>query len=474
MKKSFYCLFIIIGFALQAQATDRYVNPSLWPSLPVNTYMTVTAALTAAQSGDRIYIAPGAYATPDLTISQNIEIYSMDTTDVVLLYNGSLPNGTGITINAIPNLQVKINGLKFGNFAISGATNMIVSADKLNLTGALSIYGAQDMQCNFSNFTIANFLQINGAQSMQCSMSKFNCTTFIINGGNQMKLDLSEITTNGYAIQINGYAGMNCTLKKVVAGSITGTAVTNGSSSNRAKVNLIDCLFTNGHVDFNNDYYDLDCIRTQAEQYSIVFRFGSVIASKARSIFVEDEPNGGNVSDTINKILIAADTIGTLNYRNDNYKMCIANNLLANLYVHYWNWYAGNTNKIINNEFIATPSIWNGNLNSTKLIIATSSVPYYNFDFSNNVFPPNQTDIFFLNNSNVNCGLIPTGTFGSNAIIFTNFYEYSSGIYSTCNSSSQFYAQNIYCQFPNRDISGFFKWTYNGFPIQDQEVFQVI
>ncbi|MEN9339863.1 MAG: hypothetical protein RIQ62_1175, partial [Bacteroidota bacterium] len=134
MKKLFYCLLLVLGFALQAQATDRYVNPSLWPSLPANTYMTITAALTAAQSGDRIYIAPGAYATMNLTISQNIEIYSMDTTDIVKLYNGSLTTGTNLNINGSTNMQVKLSGFQCGSITVNAANDMLVQIWNMTVT----------------------------------------------------------------------------------------------------------------------------------------------------------------------------------------------------------------------------------------------------------------------------------------------------------------------------------------------------
>ena len=156
-KHQLVATLLLSFLSLTALATDRYVDPSIWPATLPNYYMTVTEALNAAQSGDRIFIAPGAYATPAITLSQNIEIYSMDTTDVVQLYSGSLSSGTTISINGTANMQVKMSGFSCGDITINGATDMQVKVWKLN-TGGWSITGASNLVIQMDSVNSTNNL----------------------------------------------------------------------------------------------------------------------------------------------------------------------------------------------------------------------------------------------------------------------------------------------------------------------------
>ncbi|MBK7762567.1 MAG: hypothetical protein IPI46_04250 [Bacteroidetes bacterium] len=162
----------------------------------------------------------------------------------------------------------------------------------------------------------------------------------------------------------------------------------------------------------------------------IDFRYGSIINCKMSGLFVKDEIGGGNFPDSINKIMIVADTIdGELAIRNDNYKFLIANNLFGStdgysyIRIRKWNHYSGNTNYFINNEVLS---------NTTILNIPTINVPYYNIDFSNNVIAP-------LNISSVQ-----------------NVSYDSDGSSNSQNGLGQF------TSFPSHYTPGFFKWTYNG------------
>ena len=159
-KHQLVATLLLSFLSLTALATDRYVDPSIWPATLPNYYMTVTQALNAAQSGDRIFIAPGAYATPAITLSQNIEIYSMDTTDVVQLYNGNMSNGTPITMNGTANMQVKMSGFSCGDITINGATDMQVQVWKINSSGALNLYGAANMLVRLDSVIATNNLTI--------------------------------------------------------------------------------------------------------------------------------------------------------------------------------------------------------------------------------------------------------------------------------------------------------------------------
>jgi hypothetical protein len=402
---------LLLSFlSLTALATDRYVDPSIWPATLPNYYMTVTQALNAAQSGDRIFIAPGAYATPAITLSQNIEIYSMDTTDVVQLYNGNLSSGTPITMNGTANMQVKMSGFSCGDITINGATNFILNATKVNF-GAMNVSGALGSRYTLANCTAANL------SSTSCS----------------------------------------------------------ATANSRAKINLIDCAFSS-NLNIDHDNFLFNCIQTRIAG-NTNFRYGNFITSRTANLTVANE-NG--MADTIGKILIAADTIDILfNYSNDKTRFVIANNLLNKLHLAKWFGISTITNKIINNEFTGY-SQW--------LNVPSFGVPYYNFDISNNILPSNEyinsANICFiwgtpnvsLYNSN-NCTPSPSSG-GPDMRYYSILGTVQSPTYScyfqTYNwgwQNYQYYFAPIpstsvnSCAFPNRDVPGFFKWTYNGFAL---------
>jgi len=486
MKKLFYCLLLVLGFALQAQATDRYVDPSIWPATLPNYYMTVTQALNAAQSGDRIFIAPGAYATPAITLSQNIEIYSMDTTDVVQLYTGNLSTGTPITMNGTANMQVKMSGFSCGDITINGATDMQVQIWKLN-TGSISITAANNMLVRLDSVIATNNLTIsaNGYSNNTIKLSNSQYANLTLNAGQNMILDATKVNVTSN-INVSGALGSRFTFAGCTATNLNSTSCS-ATASNRAKINLIDCAFSR-RVNLDNNYYMVNCFNSQFEE-DFIIRMGNVVNSKIETLIVNSEPNGGNVADTINKILIASDTISYIGIYHDNVKFVIANNLLGQLQISKWNYFSSNVNRIINNEFtLANP----------MLQIPRYNVPYYNFDISNNVFASNRgfytgeqyCSIWGNSPSEVrgNAGCSPrprSNELGGNTLIYnyglsrvsfpvnpganyycyfyTNYWGWQNYYYSF---SSQGASPNVNdCAFPNRDVPGFFKWTYNGFSI---------
>jgi hypothetical protein len=190
--------------------------------------------------------------------------------------------------------------------------------------------------------------------------------------------------------------------------------------------------------------------------------------------------NENGLVDTVNKILVAADTIDAIfNFSNDKIRFMIANNLLNKLQIAKWLGNSAVTNKIINNEFAGGDQILN---------IASNNVPYYNFDISNNIIP----NIQYI--STIGCviwgnyvsvvssqGLCKPEPFGGSPYRDYGFIlpAINTGIYYNCSFYTNIWGWNNYsyyfngsysssvndCAFPNRDVPGFFKWTYNGFSI---------
>jgi hypothetical protein len=173
-------------------------------------------------------------------------------------------------------------------------------------------------------------------------------------------------------ITIAGFAGMKLQLLGFNLGiySITGNAITSGLATNRAVVNIIKCSMENMYL--NQNYYELNAVSNKLNGI-LVMRYGNVVLSKMVDLYVADEP-GANLTG---KILIANDTItGRVNFTNDDYNLCLYNNLLTSLYIWQWNNSTATTNKVLNNDFVS----------GCFVFIAYNGVPAYNFDFSNNQF----------------------------------------------------------------------------------------
>jgi hypothetical protein len=258
---------------------------------------------------------------------------------------------------------------------------------------------------------------------------------------------------------VEGFAGMKLQILGITAPYLTANPGS-PTSADRAKIYVIDCHF--GNLSIDQDNYDLSCARTWVDN-NTTFRKGSFVISKTNNLYINAEPVGGNVADTINKIMIVADTIaGALQYNGDNFKMLIANNLLNHLWITIWNWYAGYTNYILNNEFVS----------GSILHFPSAGVQYYNFDVSNNIF--NSFSYYIQTQSGGTwCGGCPAPSpayrnYGNLALpnnySTTCGWPYANYQYSCIYSISGNPDVNS-CPFPNIDVPGMFRWSYNGFTI---------
>lgn len=277
----------------------------------------------------------------------------------------------------------------------------------------------------------------------------------------------ATVTLTG-GLNIHGFANMKLQVLGIECPFITAHGG-NGTmrDTSRASVYLIDNKVT-GNVSFDVDYYDLTCARMSIVG-TTTMRYGNFVVSTTDRLNINSEPGGGSNDDTVNKILIVADTINQLHWRSTRHKMVICNNKLDRLALYAWNHFNGNTNKILNNEF-------------SKLFIPTVGVPYYNFDISNNIISNFGVPNLVYIGGDV-CGggcdrntfaLLP---FNSNreALFNGNAEVYTRGVcngpsWDCCRSQGQVACSyniswNPNAEFPNKDVSGIFRWTYNGFTI---------
>jgi len=273
----------------------------------------------------------------------------------------------------------------------------------------------------------------------------------------------ARVTLTG-GLNIHGFANMKLQILGIQCPFITAHSG-NGTmrDTSRASVFLIDNKVT-GNVSFDFDYYDLTCARMSIDG-TTTMRYGNFVVSNTNRLNINTEPGGGSNNDTVNKILIVADTINQLHWRSTRHKMVICNNKLDRLALYAWNHFSGNTNKILNNEF-------------SKIFIPTVNVPHYNFDISNNII--SNFGVPSLVYTGGDCGggwgagcergttysMIPFGTDrqiplgGGSETVYSRGTQYCGT--QPCNYNSNWTST---AEFPNKDVSGIFRWTYNGFTI---------
>lgn len=236
----------------------------------------------------------------------------------------------------------------------------------------------------------------------------------------------ATVTIN-FHVNITGFAGMKLSILGINFNGYNITATNDGGSqANRSKVSIIDCKNINNlNVDQNN--YELNVAKCTISG-TTTMRYGNFVVSKTGDLNINDESSSNLLSSAI---LIANDTITNLNYRNDDHRMRIYNNLITNIALWKWNNNSTLTNSVLNNDFISGGYVF----------IPSLGVPYYNIDFSNNLFLG--TVQFVWSQNACNCG--------------QGYYDGG----SSCNGCG-WPASTTSSGFPNGSVSGFFKWTYNG------------
>lgn len=245
-------------------------------------------------------------------------------------------------------------------------------------------------------------------------------------------------------ITISGFPGMNLSILGFRLGiySVTANAITGGSATNRATINIVDSRMTNLTID--QDYYELNCARCQLTT-TATFKFGNFVSSKAYNLYVTDE---ADFNDLTGKNFIVCDTIvNRLEYRNNDTKCLIANNILNYITFYMWLQNETITNRISNNEFTSGAKI------HISEQAAYNAQILYNFEISSNVFP---SDLMFYSGKQNNVQSCGTVGYYNGSDCLTGCQSTLSG-YTYCIDFS-----NSFSLFPNPAKSGFFKWTYNG------------
>jgi hypothetical protein len=247
----------------------------------------------------------------------------------------------------------------------------------------------------------------------------------------------ANVTIN-FHVNITGFAGMKLSILGININNYNITATNDGGSqSNRSKLSIIDCKnIANLNVDQNN--YELNVAKCNISG-TTTMRYGNFVVSKTANLTVNDETSSNLTNSAI---LITNDTItGLLYCRNDDHRLRIYNNLINNMEFWKWNNNSAITNSLVNNDFIAGGYIF----------IPNGGVPYYNFDISNNLFLGVPT---FHWSGGCNCNGC-AGYYDGVVSVGAGWPSWSCTAQSMPQSTTS-------TGFPNGDVSGFFKWTYNG------------
>lgn len=302
----------------------------------------------------------------------------------------------------------------------------------------------------FTNITSAVAAAVNGDRII-VSSNTYNETTLTISKSLKIIPQTAGASINFNAnIIIAGFPGMELEILGFNLGVYNITSNNIGSFANRISVNLINIQAAN--VYFNIIYNKVNIISSVITD-EVIIRFGKIINSSCKSLYVYDEPESNLLED---KILIVANTITkVLNYHNGSHIFIIANNVLKDLFVTKWNQNTQLVNKIINNNFESSRlhfATLQGNLSCCNYY-QQYPVQFYNFIFSSNSITGTIAFSGFQNFTNI-----------SRYLTFDGVETRVRDIFLLTNPTSEwnnYLFSSTFSGFPNPNSQGFFNWSYN-------------
>ncbi len=183
------------------------VTPALPPGLYVpSEYATIAAALSAAQDGEIIYIAPGVYNEHGLTLTKKVSLMPSAGAGDVIIDGGGLSPGI-LFINGSQGPETLIKGITFRN---SGGGTPIPFAPQFDGGGAILINGASPRieSCSF----ISNRAGYGAAVYTISSAAEFTDCTFesnvAFNDGGALQALNSPLTLTQCAFLSNSATGL--------------------------------------------------------------------------------------------------------------------------------------------------------------------------------------------------------------------------------------------------------------------------
>ena len=159
MKNIFLSVFMFAFFI--ANATDRYVDPTLSAGDGITLFTTIASAVATSVNGDRIIIAPGSYAEPTLTLNKSLTLISQ-TAGSTVYYNGN------IVIAGFAGMKLQILGFNLGIYSLSSsaiasgsgsnrAKVSIIDSKMVNMSLDQDYYELNCARCSMSGTTTFRF-----------------------------------------------------------------------------------------------------------------------------------------------------------------------------------------------------------------------------------------------------------------------------------------------------------------------------
>src|SRR5918998_2216902 len=240
---------------------------------PGKTYLTIGAAVTAAQSGDTIEVQAGTYTNQYVSINKNITLQGVGGM-VKMVSTGLIPNGKGILVT---NGNITINNFEFTGAQVSAANGAGIRYESGNLVlnnsyfhhnengllGAANATGS--ITINNSEFAYngrgdgrTHNLYVGKIANLTIGNSYFHDAKV----GHEIKSRaLSTTITNSRIYDLNGTASYSIDLPNGGKGVIQNNVIEQGSSSQNAiiisfgaegSLNAGTSLLVSGNTIINN------------------------------------------------------------------------------------------------------------------------------------------------------------------------------------------------------------------------------
>lgn len=129
-------ILVLIVLYSEVFATDRFVNPNLSQGNGSTIFTTITAAVAAAENGDRIIVASSTYNEADLSIGKTIQIIPKDKGKTIKFNNNIIINGFGGMKLDIVGLDLGSYSFRFNNVEKASHDNLAI----VNIINCSSLY----------------------------------------------------------------------------------------------------------------------------------------------------------------------------------------------------------------------------------------------------------------------------------------------------------------------------------------------
>ena len=282
---------------------------------PINEFLTITAALAVAQSGDVVFVNPGTY-NESITIPSGVCIRGSSMFNTIISLTGIASNTTLVTINPNCSLEdVTLNMASTTDLTLTGvlftstsATNSKIKNCALTINNGSASTGANNVigiYSNGSGIAPANFTNI---ENMTVSVTSIG--TGIKRG---ILLDTTATTINVRTSVFTTSGGSNSIAAETnIASSILTmrNSICNGATADISQtlgtINVHSTQFTNSN--------------TNGKNFTVVDTFPMVIAYSIP----------GSVSSASTKYMRYSDIPQTNESKQILYKQCTIRNLYIN------------------------------------------------------------------------------------------------------------------------------------------------